>query len=231
MRYDDSSTPIESGAAFTRTAGGPMKVHLAIFVTLLAVACGQSGPAGTKSLNAIASIYEDGDAKTAATELRKFVERNPRHDLAWTILGHAHKDLGDDRQAADSYRRALSINPKRVEAITGMGILARRRGDDEEALRYYRQAVEIDPRYAQAYSSMTVISLRHSRDAEALEYAEKAWSLDQRDPAIAANLAAAYHYNGMTSRRDEMTERAKKLGYRKIETLQEIYRGEKTLRE
>jgi Tfp pilus assembly protein PilF len=208
-----------------------MKAHFVIFMTLLVAACGQSGPPGSKSLNAIASIYEDGDAKTAAVELQKFLQKNPRHDLAWTILGHAHKDLGDDRQAADSYRRALSINPKRVEAITGMGILARRRGDDDEALRYYRQAVEIDPRYAQAYSSMTVIALRHSQDAEALQYAEKAWSLDKEDPAVAANLAAAYHYNGMTAKRDEMTERARKMGYRKIETLQQIYRGEKTLRE
>ena len=210
-----------------------MQQRIVAFLALVFVlACGESrskSPAD-RQLDEIARVYERGETRDAITQLKDFVRTYPDHDLAWTILGHAYEDLDQDRNAGDSYRRALALNPKSAEAETGMGILARKKGDDEEAMRRYRHAAELDPDYAQVWSSMAVIALRNSQDRDGLRYAEKAWALDDEDPTIAANLAVAYHYNGDIAKRDEMTEHAKDLGYRKLDRLQQVYRGDITIR-
>ncbi|HUR82824.1 MAG TPA: tetratricopeptide repeat protein [Thermoanaerobaculia bacterium] len=208
-----------------------MKRAVAAALTLLlAVACFESKSPEKRRLNAIARVYQGGDTQEAVKQLKEFVRAYPNNHTAWTILGNAYEDLDQDRNAADSYRRALALNPKAAEAETGMGILARKRGDDEEAMRRYRHAAELDPKYAQVWSSMSVLALRNGQDKDALRYAEKAWELDDEDATIAANLAVCYHYNGNTQKRDEMTEHAKDLGYGKLDKLQEIYRGDVTLR-
>lgn len=181
-------------------------------------------------LGNIANVYKGGDAQAAIPQLTAYLERYPRDALAWTILGHAHEDLNQDDQARAAYDRALGINPGRFEAIAGLGVLHRKRGDDDAAMRAYRRALAIEPGYAQAYSSMTVVALRLHRDAEALAHARKGYELDETDPATAANLAVAYHYNGDAANRDRLTKIAVKLGYRKGDRLQQIYDGTLTLR-
>lgn len=200
---------------------------------LIGLACtgGCGAPSGDPSrLGTIATAYQGGDATGAVRQLTAYLEQYPRDDLALTILGHAHEDLDQDDQARAAYDRALAINPRRFEAITGLGILHRKRGDDEAAMDAYRRALAIEPGYAQAYSSMTVVALRLHRDAEALEYARKGYELDARDPATAANLAVAYHYNGDTANRDRLTTIAVGLGYRKGDRLRQIYDGTLTIR-
>lgn len=187
--------------------------------------------AASRELDAISLIYQQGDAKTASAQLKNYLKTHEGDDLAWTILGHAHKDLDNDQAAEAAYLKALKINPKRIEAITGMGILSRRKGNYDAAMDYYQKAVSLDPQYAQAYSSMVVIALKQEKDKDALAYARKAFDLDDEDPVIIANLAMAYHYNGMTKERDKMTKKAIKAGYRGGDKLEKIYSGEFTIRD
>ena len=187
----------------------------------------RASPENHEALDAL----RQSDPAGAVIKLKQQLEITPRDDIAWTMLGHAYEDLDHDREAEAAYRKALEINPRRFDAITGMGILSRKKGEYDEAMAYYEKALNIDPSYAQAYSSMTVIALKQRKDAKALEYAKKGYDLEKTDPVIVANLAVAYHYNGMLELRDEMTEEAKKLGYKKSDALQKIYTGEMTLRE
>ena len=202
-------------------------------VLLLLLACApacRDGSGNSVQLGKIAKVYERGDAQGAVQQLAAYLERYPRDDLAWTILGNAHEDLNQDDQAQAAYDRALAINPRRFEAIGGLGVLHRKRGDDDAAMQAYRRALAIEPNYAQAYSSMTVVALRLHRDAEALAYAKKGYELDTTDPATAANLAVAYHYNGDAANRDRLTKIAVQLGYAKGDRLQQIYDGTLTVR-
>jgi Tfp pilus assembly protein PilF len=171
------------------------------------------------------------DPKTAISQIEAYLRKNDRDDFAWTILGHAHEALDQDQQAMQAYEKALSINPKRHQALTAQGILYRKQGKYDQAMAVYEKAIAIDANSADAYSSMAVIALKQKQDAKALEYAEKAYQLDDQEPTIAANLAMSYHYNGKLKERDRMTEVAANLGYTRISTLKQVYRGELTIRD
>jgi len=206
-----------------------MRCQLPLLLLLCIAGCDNGG--NRAQLDRIAEVYDRGDTKTAIRQLDAYLKKYPRDDLAWTILGNAHEDEDNDEKAQSAYDKALDINPKRFEAITGLGVLHRKRGDYDAAMQAYQRALQIDPNYAQAYSSMTVIALKRQQDAQALEYASKGYELDNTDAVIAANLAVAYHYNGDFANRDKLTEIAENLGYARVDTLQQIYDGEISIRD
>lgn len=185
----------------------------------------------TQELGRIAAIYKGGDSERAVGELRGFVAKYPRNCLAWTILGNALADLDRDEEAVAAFREAIRVDPKKPNAYTGLGILARRQGRYQEARGFYESALALDPSYAQAHTSLAVIFLKLHQDADALVSAKKAYALEPTDPAIVANLAVAYHYNGLTELRDRYTEEARRLGYGKIAALLDMYSGETTIRD
>jgi tetratricopeptide (TPR) repeat protein len=184
-----------------------------------------------RDLERIVGIYEQGDVPAAIDEFEVYLESHPDDDLAWTIYGHANLDVDAYEKAEAAYERALEINPERAEAWTGLGILYRWLGDGERAMECYEKALAIEPNSADAYTGMAVLALYSYEDAQALEYAEKAYELDKRSPVVVANLAVAYHFNGMYEERDAMTTEAERLGYDGIDVLQMIYDGELTIRE
>ena len=191
--------------------------------------CSNSGRGSRTELTSIARIYEQGDPGKAAEKLQSYLKTYPQDDLAWTILGNARENLDQDQEAEAAYSKALEINSRQFQAITGMGILSRKKRDYDRALGYYKQAIAIDPKYAQAYASMVVISLKQKNYPEALTYAQQAYDLDRKDPGVVANLATACHFNGMTARRDQLTQDAERLGYKNGDKLRQIYSGEMTL--
>jgi len=171
-----------------------------------------------------------GAAAAAKGLVEAYLKRDPRSDAAWVTLGDAEEDLHNPDEAAAAYRKALELNPRSYWAYIGLGILARKRADRDAAMEYYRRAVEIDPNLASAYTSMVVIKLEIGANEEALELAEKAWRLDRADATVAANLAVAYHYVGRLADRDRLVEEARRLGYGKLDRLQQIFSGELTVR-
>lgn len=182
-------------------------------------------------LNQIAEIFLQGDTEKAIVEMEDYLNSFPNDDQAWTILGNMYEEEDRIDEAQAAFESALKLNPRKFEALTGLGILHRHRGDYDEAMKAYESALKIDGTYAQAYTSMVTIALKRNEDLKALEYARKAYDLENTNPAIAANLAIAYHYNNDPENRDALTRVAEQLGYDKIEVLYQIYSGELTVRD
>ncbi|MUG98090.1 tetratricopeptide repeat protein [Scytonema sp. UIC 10036] len=197
----------------------------------LQIASTPANKANPDSLRTISKYYQQGDFQTTVAKLKVYLEAKPNDDLAWTILGNSYEKLKDDKNAESAYTKALKINPKRFEALTGMGILQRKRKNYDAAISYYQKSLAINPNYAQAYTSMSVIALKQNKDKQALEYAKKADEIEKNEPVIAANLALAYHYNGMKDLRDKMTQKAQELGYKNMDVMQKIYSGKMTIRD
>ena len=182
-------------------------------------------------LDQISQIYLNGNLDKSLSQLEKYLQDYPKDDLAWTIKGNILEDLDMDDKAEEAYRSALKLNKENFQATTGLGVFYRKQGDYQQAMSYYRKALELEPGYAQAYSSMAIIELKRNNDAEALRLAKIAYDNDKEDPVIAANLAVTYHYNDNEKERDKFTEIARKLGYKNINALQQIYSGELTIRD
>ncbi|MFE8600072.1 tetratricopeptide repeat protein [Archangium violaceum] len=184
-----------------------------------------------KPIEQISDVYRGGAVEEAEKRLRAHLQAEPRDDLAWTLLGHALVDLNRTAEAEAAYAKALEIEPRRIEAITGQGRIFRMHKQYEQAMAAYKRATAIDPSFAQAWSSMMVVSLKRGLYDEAISHGEKAHALDKNDPTIAANLAIAYHYAGNTTKRDELTLAAQKLGFKSMDWLDKVYTGEIELRD
>jgi len=204
-----------------------------LVLPLLALGCinrTTSDGAASKELESLDALRQQ-DPEAAAGKLKTHLQQSPEDDLAWVLLGHCHDDLKQVAEAEVAYTKALEINPNQFQALTGMGIQCRKKQAYAEAMSFYRRAIAIDPQYAQAYSSMSIIALKQNNDAEALEFAKQGYNLDPADPALAANLAVAYHYNGQLALRDKLTAEAERLGYKKIAILKQFYSGEMSVRD
>jgi len=181
------------------------------------------------TLDEIIDMIRDGLADKAKELLQSHLQGQAGDPDAWLVLGDAELELENYAAAEKAYRHALQLDPSSYQAYTRLGILARTQDDDDLALKYYQQALSVNPRYAQAYSSMAIIEMRRGDDRQALEYAEKAWGLDRSDPVIASNLSVAYHHMKRYEDRDRMYEEARRLGYKSLEGLDQIFRGELTV--
>jgi len=176
---------------------------------------------------AIKDVYRQRNFDEAATSLTAFLKENPEHAIGWTLLGNARRETGLLMSAKEAYKKATAIDPLRMEAFLGLGVVARkeanaaaRKGDKTEARAqlnaaesHYERALSIEPFHPETLSSMAMLQLQLEQPEKALRNAEKAWELTKRDPTIAANLAVAYHRNGMPAKRDEARSNAETLGY------------------
>lgn len=179
----------------------------------------------------IGALVNGTETEKGVAEAKGYVKDYPRDETGWIVLGNGLETLNQDAESKQAYEKALAIDPRAFQAISGLGILHRKRREYPQAMQRYKQAIAIDPKHAYTYSSMAALSLKMRDDKQALEYAEKSYKLDPTVPAIAANLALAYHYNGNAKRRDEMAKIAADLGYSNMENLKKIFAGELTIRD
>lgn len=174
----------------------------------------------------ISEKWRNGNLTEAKADVKDYLKRTPDNEFAWALLGHIESDFNEDSLAIAAYKKALKLNPKTLAALTGMGIVARKKGDYDKASDYYYQAIDIDPDYAAAYSSLVTINLKRKKFKEAVEVGLKAYNLNKNNGIIAANLSLAYHFVNDTIQRDKYFDIAKKNGYKNIETLKDIFKGE-----
>jgi len=63
------------------------------------------------------ALLSDGEVIGAMDHLRTFLLAQPKHDLAWTLLGHCLETYGRFAQAKECYQKALAINPNQGQAL------------------------------------------------------------------------------------------------------------------
>lgn len=173
---------------------------------------------------------DQGAYASAIDELPRYIAEHPKSYRAWSLLGFAYARSDQPDRALAAFDESLKLNPEWDNAYVGKGVVHRMRGELDEALASYRRAIELSPRNSHAYTSIAVIEIQRGNDDAAVAAAEQAWSLDRRTPEVAANLAVAYHYAGDTAKRQEMYEHAERLGYPKLESLDDIFAGRSSLR-
>lgn len=174
-------------------------------------------------LKSIQAKFDEEQFTEVIEECRKYLHRYPNSYQGWTLLGWAYSRIDSMETALQYFDKALAINPKAANAYVGKGAVYRITGDLVEARKNYATSIEIEPDNPEAYSSLVGIEIAEGNYSQAVEYGEKAWNMAKESPIVASNLSLAYHYNGDYKQRDRFFDHAKRLGYRNLATLEELF--------
>ena len=166
-----------------------------------------------------------GEFELAKQEVGQYTKEYPQCADGWCQLGWAHTKLDELDMAVKHFNHSIKLNPDTDNAYVGLGVVKRKKGDIEGAREAYAKAIEVFPENAEAYASMLVIELMEKNYDVAAEYGEKAWALRKDMGTIPANLAILYYYMEKEDKRQYFYDQAKRLGYHRMDTLDQIFDG------
>jgi tetratricopeptide (TPR) repeat protein len=122
----------------------------------------------------LGKIASDGDdAATAATELQRAVEANPRLASAWSDLGAARQLLQNDEGALNAFERAVTLNPSDSIARYRLGSEFLRMNKAHEAVENLEAAYRLNPEDQSTLNALQTALRRDGRSAEADEVRQK----------------------------------------------------------
>lgn len=88
--------------------------------------------------------------ESAVTAYKKWVEANPKDDVAFFNLGRTYAKLLKDEEAEEAFRQAVKLKPNDSEYQTELGITLIRLAKYHEAVGAIKKALELDPANARA---------------------------------------------------------------------------------
>jgi tetratricopeptide (TPR) repeat protein len=159
------------------------RFHYASAVELIRLAQANEGSsarvlyvAGTSCLNL------DPQAPEPIQFLRGAVERNPKFDQAYYILGRAYTRRGDLEGALQSYREAARLRPD-PSYFLSLGKTLTKSGnssepDQDHAIAAYEQALALDPSYAEAHLELGRLYVQMKNLEKARTQLQKAIELE-----------------------------------------------------
>jgi predicted O-linked N-acetylglucosamine transferase (SPINDLY family) len=111
----------------------------------------------TALLKLAAVKHENGKADEAAMLLRKLVQRDPNHPIAWQVLGDIALMQRDYSAAMRSFARAAALNPRDARLHYNFAMAAFESGQLTLARDALERALVVDPKLIQAKSQLLYI--------------------------------------------------------------------------
>lgn len=88
------------------------------------------------------TLYDKQSFRAARGELRKVVETNPKHTLAWQKLGDIHQRLGDHPEAIAAFTQVAALVPNTIDPLRRIAANYLIRGEPQRGLSALEQARE-----------------------------------------------------------------------------------------
>ena len=150
----------------------------------------------------------------ALAKLHALLDKHPRFDRAYSLLGTCYLDLGDAQKAAASFRKAIELNPGNPRSYISLAeVLRRNPQTTDEAISDARKGLRLDPassegkiqlalcyeskrEYAQAQSLLQEVTQAHPelipphRILARIYHQQGDFSKAEREGKIAASLEA-----------------------------------------
>ncbi|MGA2030978.1 MAG: tetratricopeptide repeat protein [Thermoguttaceae bacterium] len=109
-------------------------------------------------LLATALAHHQADRLQQAEQLyRQVLARDPKHAVAWHLVGVVALQLGRHQMAAECIGRAIGFKPNVAIFHSNLGVALRALGNPGEAAACWRRAIELQPDYAEAHNNLGVI--------------------------------------------------------------------------
>ena len=187
-----------------------------------------------EELKGLVAKYEAKNFGEAIDGLQVFVEKYPRSDIAWNLLGMALKEKELPDQAEAAFDQAIALNPRSLHPYLSKAALQEDQKRFHEAAMTLEDAVEHHPSDERLLRTLCEMESRAKRYREVAQYGERAWQQKKTAP-LAFKLAIAYHFLGKSEKRDKYQQQVRQLGGNDdqlatiIEKSQEIQRDKKKL--
>jgi tetratricopeptide (TPR) repeat protein len=153
------------------------------------------------------SLYGLRRHNEALATLGKLLERYPRFDRAYYLVGNCYVGLGESQKAAASFTKAIQLNPENPSYYIALAeVLRRNPSKVEEAIAYARKALALDPRSSDGKIQLALCyetKKEYSRAQVLLE------AVTQAHPELVPPhriLARVYYQQGNLSEADRQTK-------------------------
>ena len=147
-------------------------------------------------LQALVSLYTQGQLKKALLQCRAMLEAFPKSVVLYNIAGAANVGLQRFDAAIDSYQQALKVNPNYADAYYNMGIALDSKGDPDAAIKSYKKAISLKPDYADAYANIG-FALNNKGDLDgAITSYQKVLTIDPNNAQAYNNMGNSFKDKG-----------------------------------
>ena len=198
----------------------------AVASVLVFTAC-ESTPTGDKSARNGDSLYKEQAYSEALESYFTAQERGLnayKEEKLYAGIAACYCQLGEYENSIEYYNKSLEIEPANFEAWVNLGVSYRKTGDRDKAMECYEKALEYDPENNASvplYTSLGSIYIELDKPMSAINYLEKARELYPEKADIHAYLAIAYKMAFEPEKSAASLDKAKALGYPKIDAIQE----------
>lgn len=178
----------------------------------------------SEELGKILSGYGKEELEKTRDKLLQYSSRYPDDVLGLFYTGNIYFDLEKYSLAAEYFNKVITSQPEFFSAYLNLAATYRELGKYQEAEESCQRVLEYNIESVPAYVALSKTEQKQGNYTKFLEYAQKAYSIDSTDESAAANLSAAYHFNGMTGERDKLFSLLKSKNYYGLEALKRIYK-------
>jgi protein O-GlcNAc transferase len=110
-----------------------------------------------EEMNALVSLFAEGQYTDAEKIARKMTELYPRHEFGWKVLGMVLKQIGRNADALLPMQKAAALSPYDAQAHGNLGVTLKDAGRLNDAENSLRRALRINPDYVQAHGNLGAI--------------------------------------------------------------------------
>jgi len=178
--------------AFRRAVLSDLMQHVSMEST---VAGNPTPPANLKAdeLNESGfAALQNGNLPLAIDLLKRAVQADPKHKLAWNNLGNAYLAQRDTKNAIVAYNKQIEVNPYDEFAYDNIGRAYWLDRKYDDAAKYFRKQIEVNPLDRFAHANLGRMYSEWHKYADAVPELEQAGSLNPDDALLQVTLGDAY---------------------------------------
>ena len=152
-------------------------------------------PSASTLLRIAQNSIADGDTKSAAESLSRWIEKNPGDNGVRVEYATLLMQQQNNEDAIRQFREVLKQDPNNVVCLNNLAWLTRDQ-DPSGATALASRAVALAPNSASVLDTLGWIKLKHGKAAESLPLFKRAHDISPRDGEISYHLALSLEANG-----------------------------------
>lgn len=204
------------------------KLIAAAFIVLFTAAFVSCGAvAGDNLAREGKDLYKDGNYSQALSSFLAADEKGLKYfkkSELYSCIGNCYLKMDDYESSIEYHLKCLEEDPEYFDGWVNLGVAYRKLGNNDKAMTCYEVALNYDPKNessALLYISLGSLYIELGKPISAINYLEMAQIIYPEQSNIYAYLSIAYAMALEPEKSDTAFEKARSLGYSRINEIQE----------